>query len=320
MSSRGFGSGGLAAATGGNIASPPVTGLTNRLLLQGSATGNPVRAVVDPASGDTNVTAVVGGPKGTGAIQAQVNDAAATGGNARGTNAVDWQTTRTSAAHVASGVNTTIGGGAGNVSSGAYATVAGGLFCTAAGSRATVSGGESNTVSGTFGWVPGGSSATERGCYGRGAWGSGPFATSGDAQSGEFVIRRITTDATATRLTADGAAQSTTNTVNLPNTGTHMVRLLVTAQQTGGAAGTAGDCAGWELTALIKRGANAAATVLVGSSGASVAPAYSDTAPAAWRIGLTADATNGGLAVTVTGEANKTIRWVARVMSVETTA
>jgi hypothetical protein len=51
-----------------------------------------------------------------------------------------------------------------------------------------------------------------------------------------------------------------------------------------------------------------------------VAGAYNDTVAAAWRIGLTADTTTGGLAVTATGEANKTIRWVARVLSVEVTA
>jgi hypothetical protein len=45
-----------------------------------------------------------------------------------------------------------------------------------------------------------------------------------------------------------------------------------------------------------------------------------DAAAAAWMLTLAADTTNGGLAVTGTGEANKTIRWVARVLSAEVTA
>jgi len=47
-------------------------------------------------------------PKGTGALQAQVADSTATGGNARGSNAVDWQTSRSAAANVASAIYSNI--------------------------------------------------------------------------------------------------------------------------------------------------------------------------------------------------------------------
>ena len=50
-------------------------------------------------------------PAGTGALQAQATTSSAVGGNARGANAVDWQTQRASAANVASGQNSVIGGG-----------------------------------------------------------------------------------------------------------------------------------------------------------------------------------------------------------------
>jgi hypothetical protein len=39
----------------------------------------------------------------------------------------------------------------------------------------------------------------------------------------------------------------------------------------------------------------------------------------AWDATVTADATNGALKVTVTGEAAKTIRWVASVAATQTT-
>jgi hypothetical protein len=365
-------SGGLAAAAGGvellraaggtlSLGAAPgshgleVTtpaGAANRAEMLGAVTGAPSHVGWRATGTDANIAAVAGQPKGSGALMAQFPDGTVIGGNARGANAVDWQTVRTNAVHVASGAQAVVAGGSGNTASGDQAVVAGGLSnsstatnaaivggnsnsipsggvrafigCgqgnTASALRAVVSGGFTNTADGEGSWLPGGYRATTRGHYGRGAWGSGSFASNGDAQSGEFLLRRITTDAAATRLTADNAAQGAANTVNLPNSGTYMLRLLVTAQQTGGSAGTAGDCAGWELTALVKRGANATATVLVGSSGSSAAPTYSDAAAAAWRVGLTADTTNGGLAVTATGEANKSVRWVARALSVETTA
>lgn len=255
-----------------------------------------------------------------GTVTAQLPDSTTTGGNARGAGATELQTTRTTAAQVASGASAVIAGGANNTSSGVSSVVGGGSNNFVSSANGTIAGGSQGVVGGNNSWIPGGSSSTDRGHLGRGAWSAGQFSVRGDAQSGEFCLRNITTNNTATRITGDGAAASTINTLNLSNNGTYMVRLLVVAQQTGGSAGTAGDCAGWELTGLIKRGANAAATVLTGSSGASVAPAYNDAAAAAWRVGLTADTTNGGLAVTVTGETNKTIRWVARVMTVEVTA
>jgi hypothetical protein len=35
-------------------------------------------------------------------------------------------------------------------------------------------------------------------------------------------------------------------------------------------------------------------------------------------LAIAADTTNGGIAISGTGEANKTVQWVARVLSVET--
>ena len=286
---------------------------------------------------------------GNGALSGQAPDAGVAGGNARGANATDWQTSRSAAAQVAAGDFSTIGGGQNNTAAGQRATVgggnsntasntasvvAGGQGNTATSSFSTVAGGTLNTASGLAAWVPGGANATTRGHLGRGAWaGNDGFASQGDAQAGEFVLRRITTDATATRLTADNAAPSPFNTVNLPNNATYRLKLLVVAQQTGGSAGTVGDCASWEANVLIKRGTNAAATVLVGGTRITNAPALAAVVPgtgfaagladaggAGWLLTLAADTTNGGLAASVTGELNKTIRAVARVLAVEVMA
>ncbi|MEI7893657.1 MAG: hypothetical protein WCI05_11230, partial [Myxococcales bacterium] len=69
--------------------------------------------------------------KGTGALVAQVADSTTAGGTKRGTNAVNWQMLRSSAAQVASGVNSVVGGGISNTASSISATVAGGQTNTA---------------------------------------------------------------------------------------------------------------------------------------------------------------------------------------------
>jgi hypothetical protein len=85
-------------------------------------------------------------PKGAGALTAQVANNAASGGNKRGANAVDWQTSRSAATQVASGTNATIVGGSGNTASGDYSTAMGngttasGTYSTAIGNNTVASG------------------------------------------------------------------------------------------------------------------------------------------------------------------------------------
>lgn len=290
----------------------------NAARLAGAAAGSPVVIGVDaPGSADANVGIVLGQPKGTGAITAQLPDGATTGGVARGSNAVDWQLSRTGTTQVASGANAAISGGLRNTASGTAAAVGGGQANTASGTFAAVAGGQSNIAGGSMSWSPGGLQADARATHGKGVFASGQFAASGDAQAGEHVLRRQTTDATQTRLTSDNAAAGAANSIPLPNNGTYMVRLRAVARQTAGTAGTVGDSAGFEVSALVRRGANAAATVLAAGGGAAVVPALNDAGAAAWRLAVAADTTNGGIAVSGTGEANKTILWVARIASAE---
>ena len=67
-------------------------------------------------------------PAGTGAIQAQATTSSATGGNARGANAVDWQTSRNAANQVASGSQSVIVGGQNNQTNQSYSNISGGLY------------------------------------------------------------------------------------------------------------------------------------------------------------------------------------------------
>jgi hypothetical protein len=239
-------------------------------------------------------------------------DSTATGGNARGTSAVDLQTSRSTNTMVASGNQSVLVGGDQNTVSGAIASLVGGQFNTVNGTRAFVGGGFGNTASGLDSWVPGGYGAHTRGTTGRGAWGAGQFAAAGDAQAGEYVLRKQTTDATISRLTTDAAAASTTNTLNLPNFAVYAGRLIVTAKAAG-----AVNAAVWRIDLAAARGNGVGTTVMIEGTSAGVAPTASTGTVTGWVLTIAADTTNGGIAISGTGAAATTINWVARYMDVE---
>lgn len=305
------------------------------------------------SGGSTDQNAVLQA-KGTGGVGAKVADGTVAGGNVRGARSVDWQHSRNGATQVASGADSVIGGGLQNTASGVQATVAGGRTNSATSSNATVgggsgnqatqpystvSGGSSNTASGAQGsavgggenntasalrakvaggylntadgdysWVPGGYWADTRGIYGAGARASGGFSASGDTQSRCFVMRQVSSSATPVVLTTNAAAGGTANQPVLPNNSSFIVKGVVNARQA-----STGDAKSWEFTAHIKRGANAAATAMVAA--ASVTSIAADAGAAAWAVAVTANTTTGCLSITATGEASKTIKWVADIYS-----
>jgi hypothetical protein len=305
----------LGAAPGGHaleVATP--ASAVNRVVVNGAAAGSAVS--VQAQGADANVGLALT-PRGSGALSAHTPDGLASGGNARGANAVDWQTARAAAAQVGSGNRCVVGGGQNNTAVGSYSTVGGGDTNVAQSTGATVAGGRGNVASGTDAWVPGGLQATTRNATGKGAWASGQFASPGDAQSGEQVLRRQTTDATPTRLTADNGAPGASNTVNLPNNAAFACRIMVVAKEVGGAAGAK---AMWDFVALARRDAAAVATNVSSSpgNGAAQAPTLAaGTGANAWTVTVGADQTNGGVAVTVVGAAGANINWVARILSAE---
>jgi hypothetical protein len=140
-----------------------------------------------------------------------------------------------------------------------------------------------------------------------------PVASStGVSQAALLVLGTQTTDATATVLRSTSAAAGTTNQVILPNNSAYFFTGEVVSGVTGG-----GNTKGWTIEGVIKRGANAASTTLVGTP--TVTSMYADVGAATWTIAVTADTTNGGLAVTFTGQAGTTIRTVAQIRTTEMT-
>jgi hypothetical protein len=112
-------------------------------------------AIVNAHAGQTN-SALVLSPKGTGALLASKPNGAASGGNARGANAIDLQTSRANAAQVASGATSVICGGANNTASAQRAVVCGGASNSATSESAFVGGGELNVAGSAWGVVLGG--------------------------------------------------------------------------------------------------------------------------------------------------------------------
>ena len=127
-----------------------------------------------------------------------------------------------------------------------------------------------------------------------------------------LILGVQTTDATATVLRSNTSAASTTNQVILPNNSAYTFQGTCVANVTGG-----GNTSGWKFEGVIKRGANAASTALVGTP--TVTSSYADAGASTWVIAVTADTTNGGLAVTFTGQASTTIRTVAQIRTTEMT-
>ena len=197
-------------------------------------------------------------------------------------------------------------GGGNNQATGSYSFIGGGGDAGTSTNR--------NTASGDWSAILGGRGGTTRGITGFQAFPacSIPIASgAGYSQAGLLVLGKQTTDATATVITSDGLTASTSNQVILPNNSAYYFTGEVISGVTGG-----GDSKGWTISGVIKRGANAAATTLVGST---VTSLYADAGAATWTVALAADTTNGGLKVTFTGQAATTIRTVCQIRTTETT-
>jgi len=212
-----------------------------------------------------------------------------------------------------------------------YQPQATGLYSIAIGDtnttgREAVGIGESNTASGLRNTVIGysstgtadysttlGVSAADQGIKSRFAFSGSTFNNDGDSQHGMFPIRAATTDATATALTTDGNAASTNNQIILPNNSAYSFSGTIIARQQ---ASAGSDYASWEIKGALLRDANAASTVL---GNGIVNKLYATSGASAWAVALSADTTNGGLRVEVTGAAATNIRWVATVNTSEVT-
>jgi hypothetical protein len=217
-------------------------------------------------------------------------------------------------ANTASGTSSFVGGGTNNTASGGYSAITGGLSNVASGTGTFIGASDSSTASGAYSSILSGQRAITRGIIGNAVFGAGaPISLNvGAGQAALLILNRQTTDATPTVLTSETNAAGTTNQVILPNNSAYFFTGEVVAGVTGG-----GNTKGWTIEGVIKRGANAASTALVGTP--TVTSTYADAGASTWVIAVTADTTNGGLAVTFTGQASTTIRTVCQVRTTEMT-
>jgi hypothetical protein len=216
--------------------------------------------------------------------------------------------------NTASGVASFVGGGYQNTASSTYASVINGQSNNATSAQATVLNGTGNTANAGFSTIINGQNGTTRSIVSNTVIpAANPLnSVQGASQSAVLVLGRQTTDATATVLTSDTSAASGTNQVILPNNSAYLFKATVISGVTGG-----GNTSAWKLEGAIKRGANAASTAIVGTITTTLLA--QDAGASGWVIAATADTTNGGLAITFTGQSSTTIRTVCKVETTEMT-
>jgi hypothetical protein len=217
--------------------------------------------------------------------------------------------------NTASGVASAVVGGFNNTASGYGGFVGGGSSNVASATYSGILGGTSNSTNSDYSSIIGGNQGTTRSIIGSNAqpYCNNPLSSpQGASQGASLVLAVQTTDATATVLRSNTSAAGTTNQVILPNNSAYFFRGEVVAGVTGG-----GNTRGWVIEGVIKRGANAASTALVGTP--TVTSSFADAGASTWVIAVTADTTNGGLRVTFTGQAGTTIRTVAKIETTEMT-
>jgi len=195
----------------------------------------------------------------------------------------------------------------------AYGAIGGGLQNeNIAGNAATIAGGRANKTTADYSGVTHGRDNTASAFYARAGGfeavgrhqsgdtiADGKFAVAGDAQS-SVVMRKVqTTDAALTSM----------GTIALPDDSTFMFTAYIVARRSD----ADNESAGYKIEGVIDRNTGVATTALVGTIIKTVIA--EDTA--AWDVTAVANVSSGGLTIQVTGEAAKTIRWVARVQLVE---
>ena len=325
---------------------------TSAFVIADNATASPNNTVnhasIQATGGTTNVSVSIV-PKGAGAFMLAVPDGTATGGDVRGTNAIDLQTIRSSASMVASGAR--------SVAIGSYST-ASGLIGVAINGTATGQGsiaingtasntsnciGEASTASGASSGVYGRSStasATDATIVGNSCTASGSrshargLLTTASGQSSEAaglqsVANRYGMRAFAGgQFAANGDCQSvdfrawnkTTNntatTLFLDGSSTRLTipsgKVLSALCRICGIKSDGSAVANYVRRVVIK---NVGGTTTLVGSVETIGTDIEDNA--ATDVAITADDTNDALQINVTGIAAETWRWVAVVEGLE---
>lgn len=242
---------------------------------------------------------------GTDSFAAAVaNNTSTYGSISAGSVAIGYQTKVIGSYGVALGASNS---GIGSIAASGSFAVMGGDASTANSAAAI---GRNCVASGLFSTAIGYYAGTQN-LIGKYAFTGNRFASIADSQFGALVLRCVTTDGASTALfSSDVGPANTTNQVILPNNAAYAFSGIIVARRQA-AGGT--ESAAWKVEGLIRREGTAASTTLV----ASTVTAISNVP--GWTLALSADTTNGGLAVTATGAAATNIRWVATIQTSEVT-
>lgn len=143
--------------------------------------------------------------------------------------------------------------------------------------------------------------------FGSLSYASGNFANPGDAQHGVYVFRATTTSATPVQLFLDGGGTPFV----VPTNSVVTFSVLITARRTD----TTGGAAGYKFEGVVYRDSTLASVSLVDHVSKSV---LGET-DLPWDANLSINTISGSLTITGTGEAGKTIRWVAVMQTAEVT-
>lgn len=124
------------------------------------------------------------------------------------------------------------------------------------------------------------------------------------ARSAQYIMRRVTTNASTTEMFLDGISQK----LIIPDNTSWLFEIKIIARRTD----ATDESAAFWIEGAIDRSSGAATTALIGDNFVK----QSEDSPI-WDVIVDADTTNGALRIRVDGETGKTIRWVAFIRVVE---
>jgi hypothetical protein len=134
---------------------------------------------------------------------------------------------------------------------------------------------------------------------------TGNFSVEGDAKAGVYMQRNTTIGTALTQLFSDGASQ---NLIVSPNS-VWTYEMVISAKRID--AGS--DAASFKVTGAIARNTALSSVYLLGFPSTTVV----GRTDSGWQVFVSADTATGALAIKVKGSLGKTVRWVAKVMTLE---
>lgn len=211
------------------------------LVIEDATTSTQANITVKNTHSETN-SGIVLTPKGSGPfVLGQKPDGNVAGGNARGSNGVDLQQSRTQAAAVASGNSSGLLAGTDNRSTGPMSGCLAGYANSASGEYAACLAGYANVAAALNSIALGRYAVTW--IAGQLAQASGRLVNAGDAQTSLFSWRGVTTSTSATELFVYDAVR-----VTIPKNKTIYLDLQIVARRGNGRSGYARRCCCVERT------------------------------------------------------------------------